>query len=62
MALTFITNLSIYLFIPVFLETLFTTLLSLLKSGGTGFSLFIFILSTSAFKPAKSDFAAKLDV
>ena len=42
--------------------SLFTTSLSLLKSTGIAFSLIISILSTSAFKLAKSDFAAKLDV
>ena len=39
-----------------------TALLSLLKSAGTVFSLFISTLFTSAFKLAKSDFAAKLDL
>ena len=39
-----------------------TALLSLLKSAETVFSLFISILFTSAFKLAKSDFAAKLDL
>ena len=47
----------------VFLTTsLFSRLLSLLKSTGTVFNLSASILSTSAFKPAKSDFDAKLDV
>ena len=34
----------------------------MLKSTGTVFSLSTFILSTSAFKLAKSDFDANLDV
>ena len=38
------------------------TLLSLLESSGTAVSLSILILSTSAFKLAKSDFGAKQDV
>ena len=56
---TFVTNLSY----TVFLTTSFlTTLLSLLKSTGTDFHLSIYILSTSAFRIGKSDFAANLDV
>ena len=39
-----------------------TSLLRLIKSAGTVFSLFASILCTSAFKLAKSDFNAKLDV
>ena len=47
----------------VFLRTsFFATSLSLLKSTGTGTSLSISKLSTSAFKLTKSDFAADLDV
>ena len=46
----------------VFLTTSFFTIsLSLLKSTGTGINLSIYNLSTSAFKLAKSDFAANLD-
>ena len=46
-----------------FLTTsLFTSLLSLLKSTRTVFNLSMSILSVSAFKLAKSDFDAKLDV
>ena len=37
-------------------------MLSLLKSTGTVFNLSTSILSTSAFKLAKSDFAANLEV
>ena len=45
----------------VFLTTsFFTTLLNLAKSLGTGVDLSISNLSTSAFKPAKFDFSAKL--
>ena len=58
MAFTLVTNLSY----TVFLTSLSTTLLRLNKSKGTVFNLSISILSTSAFKLAKSDFAAKLDV
>ena len=42
--------------------SLFTTLLSLLKSTGTVFNSSTSILSTSAFRLAKSDFAANLKV
>ena len=45
-----------------YLTPISTTLLSLLTLADTVFSLAISILSTSAFKLAKSDFAAKLDV
>ena len=41
---------------------LFTTLLSLFKSTGTVFNLSTSILSSSAFKLAKFDFSANLDV
>ena len=58
MAFTLVTNLSY----TVFLTSLSTTLLRLNKSKGTVFNLSISILSTSAFKLAKSDFAVKLDV
>ena len=44
------------------LTTFFTTSLTLLKSTGTGMNLSISNLSTSAFKLAKSHFAANLDV
>ena len=57
--LTFVTNLSY----TVFLKTpIYTTLLCLLKSAGTVFSLSISILSTLAFKVGKSDYAARLDI
>ena len=39
-----------------------TTFFSLLKSAGTVFSLSTFIISTCAFKLAKSDITAKLNV
>ena len=55
MAFTLVTNFSY----TVFLTTLSTTLLSLNKSKETVFNLSI---STSDFKLAKSDFAAKLDL
>ena len=42
--------------------SLSTRLLSLLKSAGTNFSLSTSVLSTSADKLAKFDFAVKLDV
>ena len=58
-SLTLVTNLSYRVFLTTSLST---TLLSLLKSGGTVFSLSMSILSTSAFKLSKSDFAAELDV
>ena len=44
------------------LTTFFTTSLTLLKSTGTGMNFSISNLSTSAFKLAKSHFAANLDV
>ena len=44
------------------LTTFFNTSLTLLKSTGTGMSLSISNLSTSACKLAKSHFAANLDV
>ena len=53
------TNLSHTVFLT---KLLFTTLLNLLKSTGTVFNLVTSILSTSAFKLAKSDFASNLDV
>ena len=56
---TFGTNLSYTIF---FTTSLLTTLLSLLKSTGTVFHLSTSILSISAFKLAKSDFAANVDV
>ena len=56
--LTLATN----LLYTVFLTTsLFTTLLSLLKSTGTAFNLSTSILSTSAFKLAQSGFTSNLD-
>ena len=39
-----------------------TTLLNLLKSIGTVFNLFVSVESTSAFRLARPDFAANLDV
>ena len=56
---TFATNLLCNVFLTILL---FTILLSLLKSIGKGFILSISIFSTSAFKLAKSDFAANLEV
>ena len=56
MVLTLVTNLSYSVFLAM---SIFTILLNLLKSAGTVFSLFISILFTSAFKLAKSNFAAK---
>ena len=57
--LTFVTNLSS----RVFLKTsVFTTLLSLVNSSETVFSLLVFILPNLASKLVKSDFATKLDV
>ena len=53
------TNLSYTVFLTTSLST---TLLRLIEPAGTVFNLSISILSTSAFKLAKSDFAAKLDV
>ena len=44
------------------LTSFFTTSLSLFKSTGTGINLSISNSFTSAFKLAKSDFAASLDV
>ena len=58
-ALTFATNL---LYTDFLTSSLFTTFLSLLKSAGRVFNLSMSILSTSAFKLAKWDFAARLDV
>ena len=58
MALTLVTNFSYTTFLTTLLST---ALLSCLKSAGTVVSLSISILSTSAFKLTKSDFAAKLD-
>ena len=43
-------------------KSLLTTLLNLLKSKGTVFNLSTSILSILAFKLAKLDFAATLDV
>ena len=57
--LTFATNLS---YTVLLTTTLFTTLLSLLKSIGTFVILSTSIVSISAFKIDKSDFAANLDV
>ena len=54
----FETNLSYTVFLTA---SLFTTLLSLLTSAGT-INLSMPILSTSAFKLVKSDFAARLDI
>ena len=54
---TFVTNLSYSVFLTT---SFFTTLLSLLKSAGTGAYLSISNLSTSVFKLAKFDFSAKL--
>ena len=51
------TNLSYIVFLTTSLST---TLIALLKSAGTVLSLSVSILSTSAFKLAISDFAAKL--
>ena len=59
MALTLVTNLS---YTVLLIKSLPAILLSLLKSTGVVFSLSKSILSTSAFKPAKSDFAAKPDI
>ena len=53
------TNLSYTVFLTTSLST---TLLRSIEPAGTVFNLSISILSTSAFKLAKSDFAAKLDV
>ena len=53
----FVTNLSY----SVFLMTSFLTkLLNFVRSAGTVVNLSISSLSTSAFKPAKFDFSAKL--
>ena len=49
------------LYIDFLTTSLFTTLLSLLKSVGTIFSLSASILSISAFNLGKFDFYAKLD-
>ena len=59
MALTLVTN-SSHSFLNKII--IYTTLLSLLKSVGIVFSLFISTLSASTFKVAKSDFAVNLDV
>ena len=56
---TWAANLSYTVFLT---NSLFTTLLSLLKSTGTVFNLSTSILSISAFRLAKSDFDAKLDL
>ena len=56
---TFSTNLSYTAFSTT---SSFTTLLSLLKSTGTGINLSISNLSTSVFKLAKFDFSTKLEV
>ena len=55
---TISTNLSYTVFLT---NSLFTTLLSLLKSTGTVFNLSISILSISAYRLAESDFATRLD-
>ena len=57
--LTFAMNLSYTLFLTT---SLFTILLSLLKSAETGFSLSTSISSTTAFNLAKFAFNARLDV
>ena len=60
---SFALNLATKLLHTTYLATLLsTTLLSLLKSTETVSGLFISVLSTSAFQPAKSDSAASLDV
>ena len=59
MVLTLVTNLSYTVFLATSLSTI---LFRFYQSAGTVFSLFISILSTSAFKPAKSDFAAKVNL
>ena len=56
---TFVTNLSYTVF---FTTSLFTKLLSLLKSTGKVFNLPTSILSTSVFKLDRFDFSAKLEV
>ena len=56
-SLTLATNLSY----KVFLATS-TTLISLLRSVGTDFSISVSVLSTSNFNLAKSHFAAKANV
>ena len=56
---TLVTSLSYTGFLAT---SLFTTLLSLLKSTGTVYNLRTSIRSSSDFKLAKSDFAANLDV
>ena len=56
---TFATNLSYAIFLTT---SLFTTLISLLKSTGAVFTLPVSIFSTSGFKLAKSNFADRLDV
>ena len=56
---TLVTNLSYTVFLTL---SFFTTSLSLLKSTGTGINSSISNSSTSAFKLAKSDFAASLVV
>ena len=58
-AFTFTTNLSYIVFLTT---SLFTTLLSLLKSTETVFIFPTSILSTSAFYLAKSGFNARSDV
>ena len=56
---SFATNLSWTVFLTA---SFFTTLLSLIKSTGTGTNLSISNLSGSVFKLAKFDFNAKLEV
>ena len=58
-AFTFVTDFPYTVFLTT---SLFTTLFSLLKSTATVFNLCTSILSTLAFKLAKSNFAARLDV
>ena len=61
-ALTALTLATSLLCSGVLITSLYTTLLDLLKSTGTVFSLSLSILPTSAFKLAKSNFAAKPDI
>ena len=60
MLFTFVTNLSHTVFFKK--RSLFTTLLSFLKSTGTVFNLPTSTLSILAFELAKFDFNANLDV
>ena len=61
-ALTALTLATSLLCSGVLITSLYTTLLDLLKSTGTVFSLSLSILPTSTFKLAKYNFAAKPDI